>query len=85
MIFNLYREAFALHFANGTLTRVDSLGFSDQGAIRIPPLLFAPLMLGWKSRAELSDIYPDFSIGGAMHALVDVLFPSMSSFIYSIY
>jgi predicted N-acetyltransferase YhbS len=82
---NIYREAFELHFERGKLLAVTSIGFSDGGDLRIPPLLLAPLLLGYRSREELSKMYPDFSAYGKMEYLVDVLFPKVESFIYTIY
>jgi hypothetical protein len=82
---NLYREAFELRFEKDKLTAVEPLGFSDRGGIRIPPLLFAPLLLGYRSREELRYARPDVSVGGEWQYLVDVLFPKMSSFIYTVY
>jgi predicted acetyltransferase len=82
---NLYREAFELRFEKGKLTAVEPLGFSDRGGIRIPPRVFAPLVLGYRSREELRYARPDVSIGGEWQHLVDVLFPKMSSFIYTVY
>ncbi|HEX2907065.1 MAG TPA: hypothetical protein VHO69_09415 [Phototrophicaceae bacterium] len=42
VIINLYKETFALNFAAGKVTSVESQGFTDAGEIRIPPLVFAP-------------------------------------------
>ena len=65
---------------------VESLGFSDRGGcIRLPPLLLAPLLLGYRSYQELAQAHHDVSVGGELQYLVDVLFPKVSSFIYTIY
>jgi len=82
---NLYREAFDLRFEGGKLTAVDALGFSDRAGIRIPPPLAAPLLLGYRSREELSRTHHDVSIWAEWRHLVDVLFPKVASFIYTIY
>jgi GNAT superfamily N-acetyltransferase len=82
---NLYREAFDLRFERGKLAAVEALGFRDGGHIRLPPLLLAPLLLGYKSRQELADTYPDFSAGGENQLLVEILFPKVESFIYTVY
>ena len=82
---NLYREAFDLRFEEGRLVAVEALGFRGGGNIRMPPLLLAPLLLGYKSRQELAQTYPDFSAGGEGQLWVDVLFPKMTSFIYTVY
>ncbi len=85
VIINLYREAFDLHFDQGKLLAVKSIGFSDGGTIRMPPLLFAPLLLGYRSREALSGMYPDVGCWGRSQYLVDVLFPKLDSFIFSGY
>lgn len=85
VILNLYKETFALRFEGGRLLQVESAGFTDEGEIRIPPLLFAPLVLGWRTRQELADIYPDFNVWGHSRPLVDVLFPKLDSYLYTIY
>lgn len=80
---DLYREAFALRFESGRL--VDLVKTASGGDIRLPPNALAPLLLGYRSREELQHMYPDFSAWGENQLLVDVMFPKMSSFIYTIY
>jgi hypothetical protein len=82
---NLYRQAFEMRFEGGRLVAVEPLGFSDRGGIRLPPLLLAPLLLGYHSYEELAQAHHDVSVRGELRYLVDVLFPKVSSFIYTIY
>lgn len=82
---NLYREAYNLHWQNGKLRQVESIGFSEEGAVRIPPLLFAPLLLGYRSLDELRHFAPDVSVWGEAKLLVKTLFPQMTSFLYTQY
>jgi hypothetical protein len=82
---NLYREAFELHFEQGKLQTVKAIGFTDQWGIKIPPLLFAPLLLGYRSHKQLRDMYADVSIDRQFHELIDVLFPKMESFLFTIF
>ncbi|MBN1202386.1 MAG: GNAT family N-acetyltransferase [Anaerolineae bacterium] len=82
---DLYREAFDLRFQAGRLANVEAVGFTDGGDLRLPPLLFAPLVLGHHSREALQAMYPDVSTWGQMGYLADVLFPKVDSFIYTIY
>jgi hypothetical protein len=82
---NLYRDTLALHFDHGVLHRVESIGQSDNGSIRLPPNLLPLLVLGYRSRQELSYMFPDVSMWGDGKLLTDVLFPRMSSFMYSVY
>jgi predicted N-acetyltransferase YhbS len=86
VILNLYRQAYELKFEKGHITAVNAIGFCDEAnMIRIPPMQFIPLVLGYKSREELQAVYPDFSIRGQSQYLVDVLFPKMKSFLHLIY
>jgi hypothetical protein len=85
ILINLYRETFELHFERGRLLGVNSIGFADKGEIRIPPLLFAPLVLGYRSREELRQNYPDINIWGQAQCLVDVMFPKLEPFILTNY
>ncbi|MCK6576755.1 MAG: GNAT family N-acetyltransferase [Anaerolineae bacterium] len=85
VIFNLYREAFALRFESGRLAAVEPRGSTEGSEIRIPPLLFPVLALGWKTRQELAERYPDFIIRGHHHALLDTLFPRMNACLYPNY
>lgn len=82
---NLYREAFELCFQNGRLQVINAVGFTDKSEIKIPPLLLAPLLLGYHSREELSRMYPDIGIEGQYQHLVDVMFPRLDGFIFTIY
>ncbi len=74
-----------MRFEGGKLVAVEALGFCDRGGIRVPPLTVAPLLLGWRSREELRSIRPDLSIGRDWQHLVDILFPKVDSFIYTVY
>ena len=87
IVINLYREAVELHVANGHITTVEAVGFRawEGQSINIPPLLAAPLVLGYRSREELRAAHPDVGIGGQSAYLIDVLFPKMTAFINQIY
>ena len=82
---NLYKEAFELHFEGGKLQEVKSIGFTDEWGIKIPPLLLAPLVLGYRSHKQLRDMYADVSINREYHHLIDVLFPKLESFLFTIF
>ena len=81
---NLYRDTIALHFNNGKLTKAESLGAAG-GPIRIPPRAFVPLILGYRNREELRESWPDLGMSPKYAYLIDVLFPKMTSHIYTIY
>lgn len=82
---NLYRDTVELQFERGKLISVQSIGASDTWGFRLPPLLLAPLVLGYRSRAELRSMYPDVGIWGRNQQLADVLFPKLNSFIFTNY
>lgn len=85
IILNLYRTAYALRFEQGKLRAVDSLGYIEEGDIRLPPNTLTPLVLGYRTREELQHIYPDVFISGQSRLLIDVLFPRLQSFIFPNY
>jgi hypothetical protein len=84
VVVNLYKEAFELRFENGAIRSVDAVGFRkwEETSINIPPQALAPLVLGYRSREELHQSYPDVVIWGQSSYLIDVLFPKMEAFIY---
>ncbi|NLX10309.1 MAG: GNAT family N-acetyltransferase [Chloroflexi bacterium] len=82
---NLYRAAFRMQFEGGQLKAVEALGRVETGGLHLPPTLFAPLVLGYRSREELHANYPDVSMWGYSGLLIDTLFPRMESFIHMIY
>jgi len=82
---NLYRETLELHFESGRLVAVNAIGITGKGDLYLPPMLFAPLVLGYRSREELAWMYPDVSVNGQSRLLVDVLFPKLNSFLFTIY
>ncbi|MCP4541273.1 MAG: GNAT family N-acetyltransferase [Chloroflexi bacterium] len=82
---NLYHETIRLHFKAGKLVEVASLGFVEGRDIRVPPLQFVPLILGYRSVKELQAVYPDVSVEPPWRLLADTLFPQVTSFIQTIY
>jgi len=85
-VLNLYRRAFALVFEKGVLIEVKSLGYYEGDSdLSLPPDAFTQLVMGHRNRDELRTIFPDLSCSGATQLLVDMLFPHMNGFIYTIY
>ena len=81
----LYRETLALRFVEGKIAAVSDEGLTDNAIVRLPPLQFTPLALGYRTVGELRASYPDVSIASPWRLLVDTLFPKVSSFIYTNY
>lgn len=85
-IINLYRRAFGLVFEAGKLTDVTTLGYYEGNSdLCLPPDAFTQLVMGHRTRAELSAIFPDCSAWGIAQLLTDCLFPRLNGFIYTIY
>ena len=83
---NIYRSAVTIAFENGAITSITTSATAEGNPENhIPPTLLAPLVLGWRNRAELEAIYPDFGTWGMTQLLLDVLFPKMNAFIYQQY
>jgi hypothetical protein len=82
---DLYRKAYELKFQEGRLVAVKSLDVAARGGVRVPPRLFAPLVLGYRAREELAAAHHDFSVSRDWQQLIDVLFCPVSSFLYTIY
>lgn len=85
VVINLYRNAVALSFEQGQLRSVEALNRPTDSPINLPPNLLAPLVLGFRSRSELAEDYPDARIYGSACALIDTLFPPMQAFLDTIY
>jgi hypothetical protein len=81
----LYHKTLVLRFRAGKLTEVASLGATDDEPIRLPPLQFIPLVLGYRTIEELRTTCPDVHVAPAWRLLADTLFPKVASFIYTIY
>jgi len=84
---SLYRETVLLRFAAGKVTEVANVGFTTwyEEPIRLPPLQFVPLVLGYHTWQELKTAFPDVDVAPQARLLVDTLFPKTASFIYTIY
>ncbi len=80
--FDLYRGGLQLVFEKGKLMNADQWRpptFGDHATAGSPPLLLLQLILGYRSRAELQAIFPDFWTEEAAHLLLDTLFPKQPS------
>lgn len=84
-VVNLYRQAVEIRFESGRCTQVNALGYQDDGDLNIPPNVFVPLVLGYRSREELAANYPDLGCWGENQLLGDTLFPTVESFLYTNY
>jgi len=72
--------AFELSFEQGKLRSVKSSVLQNSGAIKIPPLLFAPLLLGYRAGGWLG-VVDGWAVPGSPGCAVSKL----ESFIFTIY
>jgi predicted N-acetyltransferase YhbS len=84
---SLYRETVRLRFEAGKVIEVANVGFTTwhEEPIRLPPLQFVPLVLGYRTWQELKATLPDVDVAPKARLLADTLFPKTASFIYTIY
>jgi hypothetical protein len=82
---SVYREAWSLEWNDGALIRVDRRDPAEQVSVRIPPDVLVPLVLGYRSVAELAAFTHDVRVDAAAASIVEALFPRRRSFIYTIY
>jgi hypothetical protein len=88
---NLFRQAYRMNFKAGKLAGVAALGFvdssmgADGGDVCIPPDAFVRLVFGYRSLAELYDAWPDIVVKLESRHLLDILFPRINSYFYSLY
>jgi predicted acetyltransferase len=85
LVVNTYRNSYRISFRNGQLAQVREVGWPEQGDLRLPPALLAPLVLGYRTREELAAVYHDVSASGDAQHLIDVLFPRMRTYLYTAY
>jgi hypothetical protein len=78
-------ETVRLDFEDGRLAAVTSAPPREtdgpRGDLAIPPLLFAQLVLGYRTIAELRAIYPDVWYRPAALGLIEALFPRLSAWV----
>jgi len=78
---SLYREAVRMRFVDGRLAEVVDQDVTGREEVRLPPQCLAPLVLGYRTVAELQGIYPDLNIAPLQRLLVDTLFPREGGFV----
>ena len=77
----LYREAVVMRFAGGHLSGVDIEPVAGSEGISLPPQSFAPLVLGYRTVAELEEVYPDLRVAPVQRLLAETLFPRERGFV----
>ncbi len=84
---SFYEEKVSLNFENGNLLEVKSFGLSSNWwePINIPPRASIQLFMGYRNYKELRESFHDISAQPKQSYLLDILFPKVESYIYSIY
>jgi predicted N-acetyltransferase YhbS len=76
---SLYREGFSIVFRDGNISEIREVRRQDlrDMHVAVPPLVVNQLLLGYRSFAELSQIYPDVLANAVKVPLMGVLFPKL--------
>lgn len=90
-VLNLFRAGIRIRIREGKVAEVENAGFvdasmgADGGNLNIPPDAFIRLFFGQSGLDGLLDAWPDIVCRPQDKPLVDVLFPRMSSYLYTPY
>jgi hypothetical protein len=82
---DLYPNGLLFKIERGRLVGIDPWRpppYDPEASLGCPPLVFLQLLLGYRSMAELSAIYPDVSVAEKFKLLVDTLFPKQHSAVH---
>jgi hypothetical protein len=82
---NMYRHGLVISVADGEIAGVEPSESVGWGDLRIPPNLFAPLVLGQRSWEECGRLYPDLSGDPRALRIFCVLFPRIDAFLHGPY
>lgn len=84
---NFYRHGISLRFAKGQLEEIKPLAFNELSTCEsaFPPLVFLHLLFGYRTTAEIKNIYTDCTTRDdeTMH-LLDALFPKKPSEVWTV-
>ena len=90
-ILNLFRSGYRIEIRGGRIADVQSIGFVDAsmgaegGDLNIHPDAFIRLLFGHSTVDEIYDCWPDLVLRAEARGLVNVLFPKMTSYLYTPY
>ena len=91
LIINFFRNAIQIKINNSKITDILDMGFvdssmgADGGDMCIPPDAFLRLAFGYRNLDQLKDAWPDIVVKSQSRYLIEILFPTMSSHIYTPY
>lgn len=88
LVLNFFKQALRLRIEGGALAAVEdagfvdtSLGSKDGGDLAIAPEAFVRLVFGYRDLEQIRDAWPDTLVRASSRALVETLFPVMSSWV----
>lgn len=78
---DFYRGGLRLAFQGGKLTVAEDWkrGVWEERGAGFPPLVFLQLLFGYRTLAELRDVYPDVWAEGEAAPVLDALFPKLQN------
>lgn len=82
---NFWRFAVSMKIVGGKIVSIEKVHGEKDRTIGMNPYAFIKLALGYKSRSELEEMYPDFWVRGDMGGLIDVMFPKQPGYIHYCY
>ena len=82
---NFWKFAVKVKIDDGKVTDIEKVHGEEDRTIGLNPYAFIQLALGFKSRKELEEMYPDFRVRGDVGNLIDVMFPKQPGYIHYCY
>jgi predicted acetyltransferase len=82
--FNFYRFNVQINVENGVIADVRETDTCEDRTIRLNPLVFVKLLLGYRSREELEMMYPDVIVRPSHKKLIDLLFSKLPSYVHCV-
>ncbi len=82
---NFWKFAIKVRIEDGKVTDIEKVHGEEDRTIGWNPYAFIQLALGYKSRKELEEMYPDFRVRGDVGGLIDVMFPKQPGYIHYCY
>lgn len=82
---NFWKFAVSMKIEEGKIVSIEKVHGEKDRTIGLNPYAFIKLVLGYKSRVELEEMYSDFWVRGELGGLIDVMFPKQPGYIHYCY
>jgi predicted acetyltransferase len=83
--FNFFKFAVRMEIVDGVIKSMEKYYNEEKRVLAFNPYAFIQLIMGYKSREEITAAYPDFWVRDDHIELVDVLFPKGPGYIHYAY